>query len=163
MKKSNLILLGLAVALVLSAAIVPAAAYFTTYAEARGGYEIDIAPTDIEEEFYSWTKHVVITCDEDGQPVYVRARAYAGSQYELQYSGDNWSYNPSDGFFYYGPILNPGESTSELLVHIDNIPEDPSENDDFNVVVIYECTPVQYDEDGNPYPDWDLALEGGGE
>ena len=161
MKRRNLLLLVLAIVLVLASSVAPAMAYFTTYAEARGGYQISFPPTDVEEQFYDWTKHVVITSSEDGQPTYVRARAYAGSQYLLQYSGDGWAYNADDGYYYYNTILEPGDGTSELLVHIDNIPEDPAQDDSFNVVVIYECTPVQYDESGNPYADWTLRGEGG--
>ena len=33
---------------------------------------------------------------------------------------------------------------------------DPSE--EFNVVVIQECTPILYDEDGNAYADWDNVV-----
>lgn len=161
MKKSSIFLLILTVVLVMAVSVSPAIAYFTTYTEASGGYAVTFAPTDIEEEFYSWTKHVVVTCDDDGQPTYVRARAFAGSQYELQYSGDGWTFDENDGFFYYSDIIGPGQSTDELLIHIDNIPEDPKQDDSFNVVVIYECTPVQYDEDGNPYADWTLREEGG--
>lgn len=31
--------------------------------------------------------------------------------------------------------------------------------DDFNVIVIQECTPVLYDENGNPYADWNVILD----
>ena len=42
-------------------------------------------------------------------------------------------------------------------------PEDAKEGDDFNVVVVYESTPVLYDEKGDPYPydkaDWNQILD----
>ena len=31
----------------------------------------------------------------------------------------------------------------------------------FNVVVIYESTPVMYREDGTPYADWNVVLDNG--
>ena len=30
--------------------------------------------------------------------------------------------------------------------------------DEFNIIVVYECTPVLYDDNGNPYADWDNAV-----
>ena len=32
---------------------------------------------------------------------------------------------------------------------IENIPQDPQQDDNFDVVVVYECAPVLYDENGN--------------
>ncbi len=161
MKKRTLLLLALAVIMVTSVSVPQAAAYFTTYTEAQGGYQVTIEPATVEERFYNWTKHVSVTNAEDGQPVYVRARAFAGSQFHLQYSGDGWSYNPDDGYYYYADPLGPGESANELLVHIDNIPLDPGDNDSFNVIVVYEYTHVKYDSEDNPYADWSSAEKGG--
>lgn len=152
--KKSILLLILAVTMVLSTYIGSAMAYFTTYTEAKGGYVINLEGQIItREDFYEWTKHVTVVSTENSVPVYVRARAFAGDQYELTYSGNGWS-RGSDGFYYYNEILYGGQETPELLVHIGNIPEDAVEGDDFNVIVIYEYTPVQYDENGNPYADW---------
>ena len=30
---------------------------------------------------------------------------------------------------------------------------------DFNVIVVQECTPVLYDENGNPYADWNAVAD----
>ena len=160
MKKKNIFLLALAVVLVLSVSVVPAMSYFTTYAEAKGGYVLELGDTDIDENFSDWTKRVVITNSEDGQPVYVRARAFAGSQFELRYGGTGWTAG-NDGWFYYDEILYGGENTTELLIQINNIPEDVMQDDSFNVAVVYEVTPVQYHEDGTPYADWSIRAEGG--
>ncbi len=160
MKKKKLALFCLILSLILSASIQMTSAYFTTFAEAKGGYAIHLGDTEVEEEFYDWTKHVVITSSEDAQPIYVRAIALAGSEYQLTYSGDGWTLG-DDGYYYYDQILYAGEQTTELLVRIDNIPEDPAENESFNVVVLYESTPVQYDDDGNPYADWGLGGDEG--
>lgn len=168
MKKKNIFLAVLAVALILFGSAGSAWAYFTTYVEARGTLEIALEDeTTVEEDFSDWTKHVVIASDADSEPVYVRARAYCGSQYELVYtSADNkWAPN-SDGYYYYSDILSGGQKTSELLVRIENVPKDVTDVSEFNVAVIYETTPVLYDENGDPYADWngklDVTVEEGG-
>ena len=159
MKKKSVILAVLAVILVLTANLPLAWGYFSTYTEARGGIrmqslEID---TDIKEEVSDWTKHVAILNRGD-VPVYVRARAFAGSEYNLVYdTGGNWTLG-DDGFFYYNNVLNPGETTPELLVKIENPPKDPTEGQEFNVVVVYECIPVQFDASGEQYADWNMKL-----
>ena len=51
--------------------------------------------------------------------------------------------------------------TEELTVTIKNVPEDVEPGTDFNVVVIYESTPVLYDSDGNPYADWTAKVDTG--
>lgn len=45
---------------------------------------------------------------------------------------------------------------------IGNIPEEElKDNLTFNVIVIYESTPVMYNEDGTPYADWNAVLDTG--
>ena len=160
----------LALLMVLTAGLGTAWAYFTTYAMAQGGYTIKLGDrTQIEEEFYSWTKRVTVTSDEESEPVYIRVKAFCGSAYELQYIDEAGNWSPgADGYYYYAPAVAGGESTSELLVKIGNIPEEGKDGDSFNVAVIYESTPVHYDTEGNPYADWDGLLdtgrtEGGGD
>ena len=48
--------------------------------------------------------------------------------------------------------------TTGLDVKI-NVPEG-YDNYSFNVVVIQECTPVVYDEEGNPTADWTTVYSG---
>ncbi len=139
--------------------------YFTTYAEAAGGYTIRLGDrTEIREEFTDWTKHVVIANQESSEPVYIRAKAFCGSQYTLIYSGEGWAPG-SDGYYYYRDIVNGGASTGTLDIRIENIPAEPEEIERFNVVVIYESTPVKYHEDGTPYTveetDWSELLDTG--
>lgn len=158
---------ALAVCMVLGSGIGTAWAYFTTNTDATGGHALSLASeeTNIEEEFNfnDWTKRVVVTnTDTSGRPVYVRARAYSGSQYPLSYAGTtNWTAG-EDGFWYYDGILEVGASTQgELLMKIEGVSAEITDPDAFNVVVIYETTPVQYDSQGNPYADWNLKLETG--
>ena len=179
MKKRIWIPALLALALVLAMGIAPTWAYFTATTSALGGLTITIGPsTDIEEEVQIGVKHVVISADEDSEPVYVRARAYWGDSagtvtygdIELDQQGTvgwsddtNWTAG-GDGWYYYGPILNGGESADEFLVSISRIREskdDLIDGENFSVVVVYEATPVQYDEAGQPYADWSITLDNG--
>lgn len=162
MKKKNILLAVMAVSLTLTAGVGSAWAYFTTYAQARGGYTIELGDkTTVEEDFSAWTKHVAITSNADSEPVYVRARAFCGQDYSLVYSGsDKWSPG-ADGYYYYSDILSGGGTTETLDVRIENVPEDITDAAAFNVVVIYETTPVRYHEDGSPYADWSVKLNTG--
>ncbi len=135
-----------------------AMAYFTTYASAGGGAALSLGhSTEIEENFENWTKDIVIT-NTGNVDCYVRVKVLAGSQFTIDFSGDGWS-DGEDGYWYYANSIAPDEATGSLLAAI-TLPEDFME--DFNVAVVQECTPVQYDADGNPYPDWDLAINEGG-
>ncbi|MEY8517084.1 hypothetical protein AALC25_09180 [Lachnospiraceae bacterium 29-84] len=158
MKKKSIFLAAAAAVLVSASTVGSAWAYFTTYAEAAGGYTISLGDeTQVKEEFSDWTKHVTITSEEGSEPVYVRAKAFSGSEYKLIYSDKSGKWSPGDdGYYYYSDILNGGESTEELLVKIENIPEDAA---NFDVVVVYESTPVKYEEDGTPYADWNGKVD----
>lgn len=177
MKKKTIFLLALSVLLITAVTMNGTLAYFTSYAEAKGGHPIFLGDTHITENFSSWTKRVTVS--NDGQPVYVRARAFAGDQYLLEYGTGKANDDPKytcnnggwirkdDGYYYYDTILGPGEKTTELLIQIENIPESVANGDSFNVVVIYESTPAQYDNNGNPIEPmdaaWDLIPDGGNE
>lgn len=158
---------GAAVALVSMAAIGSARAYFTTYATARGGHEITLAPvTEVTERFADWTKHISLRNTGDTE-CYVRVRAFAGSAYGLEYDGsDKWSQG-TDGYWYYDEILPAGGQTEVLDLEIklpvvkDEFGNQLAYTEDFNVVVIQECTAVLYREDGTAYADWEDVLESG--
>ena len=155
------ILCFIALALVLMVGITPALAYFTTRVSANGGYTIDLtSTTSIDEEFSDWEKRITVT-NTKGEPVFVRARAYAGSAITLVYSGEGWKAG-EDGWYYYDSALSEGQSTeTPLCVQIQNIPE-AADKASFNVAVVYESTPVQYKADGTAYADWTMTLDIGG-
>lgn len=162
-KQHTIIPAALAVILTLSAATGSAWAYFTTYAQARGSYPIRLGDqTTVTEDFSAWTKHVSIQSSADSKPVYIRVRAFCGEAYSLVYSDSTGKWNPeSDGYYYYSGIVKGGEATDTLDIKIENVPQDIKDAASFNVVVIYETTPVQYHEDGTPYADWSSKLESG--
>ena len=159
-------ILALAAAVTVApAGIGTAWSYFTTYAEAAGGYTIRLGDrTEITEDFTDWTKHVVIANEESAEPVYIRVRAFCGSQYTIVYSGEGWTLG-SDGYYYYNTIVNGGGTTAPLDLKIEGISEEPEAMESFNVVVIYESTPVKHHEDGTPYSvqetDWSEILDTG--
>lgn len=134
-----------------------AMAYFTTYVTAAGGHPVALGyETRIEEEVENMTKHIVIANTGESD-CYVRVRVFSGSQFHVSMTpGDGWS-DGGDGFWYYDGILPVGEKTSELLAAIEDIPEDYEET--FNIIVVQECTPVLYGEDGQPYADWDRKAD----
>lgn len=130
----------------------PSLAYFTTYASAKGGYELAAGPeTEIHEEIDGLKKHIRIENTGEGD-CFVRVKAFAGSVTDIMYSagGGDWQ-EGEDGYWYYNAILAPGEITGELTASI-TVPEGMA--DDFNVVVIQECTPALYRQDGTPYGNW---------
>lgn len=163
-KKMSYVIAALALTAVMTAGIGKAWAYFTTYAQAEGGYPIHLGErTDITEDFSDWTKHVAITSDPESAPVYIRVKAFSGSLYELEYASEvtgDWTLG-ADGYYYYNKILKGGETTSRLNVMISGIPADAEDGDKFNVVVIYESTPVLYDSAGAEYADWNALMDTG--
>ena len=161
MKRVNLLLAGLVLVLVLNSGIGSAWAYFTTYAEARGGWPVERGgSTEVKEEFSAWTKRVTVANDEGAEPIFVRARAYCSEQYPLVYTSTSgrWT-DGGDGWWYYADAVSGGASTDELRVRIQEVPRTAVIGESFNVVVVYESAPVQYRADGTPYADW---TEGGG-
>ena len=159
----NICLLFLVAVMVLPAGIKETLAYFTTYVRAEGGYIIQSGDeTEIEEKFYDWTKEITISSKSGSQPMYVRVKAFCGDEYKLLYSDPDGMWTQGqDGYWYYKDILNGGEKTKPLLIKIEGVPEEVKESAEFNVVVIYESTPVSYDQNGNPYADWSAKTEGG--
>ena len=154
--------IGLAAAACIFAAAVSAGgvmAYFTTYAEAQGSVSLSLGMTTTvpKEEVSNWTKHIRIenTGDYD---CYVRVRVFAGSQLadRLTFSDESGKWTPgADGYDYYSGIVAPGASTEEMQIKIDST----GLKQDFNVIVVQECTPVLYDADGNPYADWNAVAD----
>lgn len=163
MRKRNLILVILVLALIMCASIQPAIAYFTTYVNAKGGYRVTVGDTTkIHEKIKGQDKEVVIHSDTDSAPVYIRAKVLYTGKNEPVVSGENWV-EDSDGYYYYSNILEGGGDTSTLKVTMQDLvtgedaTEDLNDGDSFSVVVIYESTPVRYrsvEGVATPYADW---------
>ena len=151
------LLVAIAVMLVMSAAMGAAWAYFTTYARAKGMVTVNLGhQEEIEEHFESWNKTINLASKSDSRPAYVRVQAFC-AEYDLEYLYENEDSWVKDGdWWYYTKPLQPGESLAsnhdELTVHIKDVPDTgtPGLEDDetFSVIIVYESTDVQYDEDG---------------
>lgn len=88
----------------------------------------------------------------------VRVTAFA--PVSLGYKADkNWSKGADDYWWYYSDILPAGQTTNPELVISYEFPSVDDKPEEFNVIVIQECTPVLYDEDGNPYADWNHVIK----
>jgi hypothetical protein len=161
---------AIAVMLIMSATMGSAWAYFTSYAKAKGGVTLKLGHEEhIDEEFDNWEKVIDLTSTADSNPVYLRMRAYS-AEYPVTYENNaNWT---KDGdWMYYNNALQPGKKLSdsgdELLVQINNVPESDNpelkDGKTFNVIVVYESTEVQYDEQGNMIPataaDWSKKVD----
>ena len=142
-------------------------AYFTTYTEAEGGVVLnfDYPTTDVEEYVVDGKKEIKLlnTGDYD---CYVRLKALTGDAYK-----DNLIYTEpdgagkwvpgADGYYYYSDIIEAKEKTSQINVGFKfPVKEEGDEPPaDFNVIIIQECTQVLYDEDGNPFADWNRLAD----
>ena len=166
MRKRILIPALAAFVMILTLSVPSALAYFTTYVRAQGMKEVKLTDhTELTEpQVVNKEKHVVITADPDSDPVWVRARAYAPENLQVYYTNTTgWTESESDDWWYYNTSIKGGESTSELLVSI-SFPENAKDGDTFNVVVVYECTPVLGDT-GPVNADWSVPVKektGGG-
>lgn len=168
MKKKKLLLTAIAVALIFTASISGACAYFTTYAETKGDKVVEFGyESDIEEDFDNLIKKVVITNKEKSEPICVRVQAMCIK--DLAFSGAGWV-NGGDGYWYYGKSKNNctplygGDSTTEIDISLaEDLPEDIIIGDPPNIVVFYETTPLFFEkgDDGEMHPavDWNMILD----
>jgi len=158
MRKIKIILVALALILTATAVIGTASAYFTTHSAASGMTAVSVKPTVTtitETVDPDDMEKIVSITNEEGAPCYVRVQAFASGDMTLGYDGENWS-DDGSGYVTYGAVLEAGETTTELVITIGNVPEDAEEGATFNVIVVYESTYVSYDDDGEPLePVWD--------
>lgn len=160
MKRRTLTLALLAVVLVLGMGIGTAWSYFTDTTSVEGKLPISITPTTtITEENGPGSKTMRIQNTSQATNVWVRARVYAAKVLGADASGTDWSGEILD-WYEYGEPVAPGAETEPLNVTFTlKRPYDPESNptgahpgEEYNIVVIYESLPVQYDASGNPLP-----------
>ena len=163
MKRKRSYLFGLlALCLILITAVPQTLAYFTGHVDADGSVPVYlIEKTEIQESFKDWVKDVTVE-NTEGRSVWIRARAYWGQTFNVEVSGSGWTYNESDGWWYCDEPIAAGETTPSLKVAIKDIPETVTEDEmnEFNIAVVYESTPVYYNEDGSAKAaDWTSTLD----
>ena len=66
--------------------------------------------------------------------------------------------NKNVSYWYYDDVLPAGKTTEQELNITYKFPEGNDKPEEFNIVVIQECTPVLYKEDGTPYADWNHVI-----
>lgn len=151
-------LIAAAVTLTASLSVGSALAYFTTYCTAEGSYTLDMGfpETDIDEDVYENGKNITIT-NTGKYDCYVRVMVYAPDKIMKQVEAEEgWTKGEgTDDYWYYTEVLSPKETTSmirftyELPKPGDGTAPD-TRPEDINIVVVHECVPVLYDEDGIP-------------
>lgn len=58
-----------------------------------------------------------------------------------------------DGYWYYSDLVQPGETTGTLNIKIpQELLGDVTEDTELNVIVVQECAPESYDENGALLP-----------
>lgn len=62
-------------------------------------------------------------------------------------------------YWCYDDVLPAGKTTEQELNITYKFPEGDDKPEEFNIVVIQECTPVLYDNDGTPYADWNHVIK----
>lgn len=137
-----------------------AMAYFTAYANTSGGVVMDMGFTEIvpdetvEAVEGGWIKHITVS-NTGGYPCFVRVKLLYGEEYTVTSTlGAGWT-DGGDGYYYYGtPVPAGGKTESEISAKIDAPKEALKDGMNFNVIVVAECTPVLYNENGEPYADW---------
>lgn len=162
MKQKNIIVLSAATLILIGGITIQSAmAYFTTYVSAKGSHVVRMgAQTTINEELSQMTKHISVQNTSSINDCYVRVKVFCGSQIDVAISSESglWETRGTDGYWYYIPIV-PAGATTEILDAKIIVPEGYEEN--FNVAVVQECTPVVFDENGNETADWNANVYSG--
>ena len=160
--KKIICLAAAAIVLTAGVSIKDAMAYFTTYVVSEGKEELKLGftETEVQEEVKDGKKIVVIK-NTGTADCYVRVRAITAEQYKNSLTdaepdgADNWTAKNGE-FYEYKKVLKAGESTTPIHIMISALGLKPGdETPNFNVIVIQECAPVLYDDNGDTYADWD--------
>ena len=156
--KKPVLLAAAALALTATLSVGSAMAYFTAHSEASGAVQLNIGftETEVEETVDGDGKHVVINNIGD-YDCFVRVKVFSVIDVDYKPTG-SWR-DGGDGYWFYDSVLPAGGSTEELLVTFEypkNTEEDKKE--EFNIIVVQECTPVVYDAEGNGIADWNRVI-----
>lgn len=157
--KKPLIMATAALALTGTLAVGSAMAYFTTYTTAGGGVTMNMGFTETipNETVDKDGKHVTITNTGD-YDCFVRVKAFAPVEPTYNALDGGWTAGDK-GYWYYDKVLPAGKKTETELNIKYTFPSGDNKPEEFNVIVIQECTPVLYKEDGTPYADWNHVIK----
>lgn len=154
-RRRTALLTALALVLLFGSTLKDSLAYFTTYTRARGHWPVTFGDTEIDEKVENRTKEIQIE-NTGSTDRFVRVRAYFGEDMvglskeveEVEVgSGEGAPHWSQEGdWWYYKPILKPGEKTCKLKMTFG--PKSALNTDDvldtFHVVIVQESTAVLY-------------------
>jgi hypothetical protein len=165
MKRKIIPFAAVTAAMVLSMSVAPISSYFTDHHTANGSIPVKVKPTtDIEEKFGDRKKTIVLkntgNPDDHDPAVFARVHVFSALQpTSISSASGNWDTTPDEqGWYYYKVPIQPGESADALVVELD-FPKNATEEDEYNVEVVYETTVAQYEKDGTPKADWNEVLD----
>lgn len=163
--KKPLIMATATLALTGTLAVGSAMAYFTTYSTAGGGVKMNMGFTETipNETVDQNGKHVTISNIGD-YDCFVRVTAFAPVTLTYNTPDGGWTEMVDENdknvsYWCYDDVLPAGKTTEQELNITYKFPEGNDKPEEFNIVVIQECTPVLYDKDGNPYADWNHVIK----
>ena len=146
MKKINKITMIFALVLSLSVTIGASLAYFSDYEEASGGATLNLGgKTELYEGEDSGAKNIQITNSGETNMI-VRVGIYGPKEMNKPTAKGEW-FEGEDGFYYYGKILKPGETTpvDTLVASMEFSWEGEAPDYEFDVTVVHEGSQALYD------------------
>lgn len=119
--------------------------------EVSNTFQVADPGTSVVEEGDSSAEHKTAKVQNTGNvPVYVRAIAVVVSAEDspavnaedmtIGYNTEKWTYDETDGYYYYKEILPVGETTAPLFTGVTDI--EAPENANFSIQVYQECVAV---------------------
>ena len=98
------------------------------------------------------------------QDCFVRVTAFAPVALTYNAPDGGWTEMVDENdknvsYWCYDDVLPAGKTTEQELNITYKFPEGDDKPEEFNIVVIQECTPVLYDNDGTPYADWNHVIK----
>lgn len=158
MKQAHKLLVLVALVLALTTMLPTALAYFTANSYAAGSKSVAVGVNTTTDEKMDGNAKVMTITNTGNQEVFVRVRVFALAKYIKKIENSGWR---QDGdWYYYDTPLTVTAPDNEVTFRVELNNPNPLDNDldDFEVTVVYEATPVLYNEKNEPYAKWDLKL-----
>ena len=133
-------------------------AYFQTHTATDGTVQMEFGQTStyMYQEVSSNGVDIYIANTGDYH-CYVRVKIFASTSANISYEAESGWNQQGDGYWYYDPILAPGTNTNKIVL------KNPTENvenaEKIQIIAIQEITEVMYNENGEPYADWNKSIK----
>ena len=148
-RKSLFILL--AVLMILGISVGATFAYFTDYDILRGSAALNMNNSkEIVEEVTSTTKTVSIKSSDDSADSVVRLLIYGPDGMKKPEAPSDWSkfdYGDGSYAYYYTKVLKAGQSTSNVVASVADIPK-TADLAEFEIIVLQESKIAEVGDDG---------------